>query len=71
MAESKHNSPGKEAAKTQLQRTGTRRKAESDQDLSSQGFPMVSDTCSPSGATEAAQYDGESLDFGDDATNLV
>lgn len=71
MTNSKHISPGKEATKGQLQRTNSRRKAEADEDLASEGFPKLSDTCSPSRATDPVQYDGESLDFGDEGEDLI
>jgi len=71
MTNSKDISPGKETTNGQLQRTNSRRKAQADEDLASAGFPKLSDTCSPSRATDPVQYDGESLDFGDEGENLI
>lgn len=71
MTNSKHISPGKETTTSQLLRTSSRLKADVDEDRASPGFPMVSDTCSPPGATDSVQYDGESLDFGDEGVDLV
>ena len=71
MTNIKHISPGKETTKSQMRKTGTRLKAEIDEDRGSPVFPTVSDTCSYSAATDSVQYDGESLDFGDDDVDFI
>ena len=71
MTNSKHISPGKEFTKSKFQRTSSRLKSETDEDRASPGCPMVSDSCSPSNATDSVQYDCESLDFGDEGVDLI
>ena len=49
----------------------TRLKAEVDEGNESSASTMVIDTCSPDDSTASAQYNGESLDFGDAGVDLI
>jgi hypothetical protein len=71
MTNTTHISPERVTRKNQSDWTSSRRKAENDEDRGSPEFPMIRDACSPSDSAAPAQYDGESLDFGDAGVDLI
>ncbi|MGB5489034.1 MAG: hypothetical protein WBN06_16715 [Lysobacterales bacterium] len=66
-----HITPEREPRKNHLEWASTRLKAEVDEGNESSASTMVIDTCSPDDSTASAQYNGESLDFGDAGVDLI
>ena len=71
MTNKTHITPERETRKCQTEWTGSRRKAENDEDCGSSEFPMVIDAYSPSDSTASMRYDCESLDFGNADMDLI
>ena len=66
-----HITPERDTKKNHLEWASTRLKAEVDEDRESSASPTVIDTCNPDDSTATAQYNGESLDFGDAGESLI
>jgi hypothetical protein len=71
MSNGLHITPDRQSKKNLSEWASTQLKAEVDGDWESSESPMANDSCSPYDLTASAQYNGESLDFGDPNVDLI
>ena len=64
MTDKTQSSPERETGKNQSEWISLRGKAENNEDLGAEGFPVVENTCSPTSSAVSKYYDCDNLDFG-------